>query len=352
MANLKEKILQSLKSTKQVETTLNTIAESQENLLKNYSNPVFNKKDKNKILRSYSDLQNIDKSLYRYGALMDNNYLADAQAEKGNIESKVLKGGVSYNKYVWHSENGEHTCDVCSELDGQEFDYYDEVPERPHPNCKCYVEIIEEDNGNPSNQNNEEEEPCDCIVRLLYWQEECNNVNLEIENLMQEAEDTKLLLEEFIEYLLNYSNDNIIEYINELYNLIQDVVTEVYGMILQVIQTIQIFYKNWNELITVSKEVGHYVNYSAEYYHTKANCEAAQLGDVGEKVATILGYAREGGDIIKDVLVKHQTLEQAFKNSIHDLEVNEEGRRLGKENPNADPRDIIIQPKDLPKKHW
>lgn len=352
MANLKEKILQSLKNTKQVETTLNTIAESQENLLKNYSNPVFNKKDKNKILKNYSDLQDVGKSLYRYGTLMDNNYLADAQAEKGNIESKVLKGGVSYNKYVWHSENGEHTCDVCSELDGQEFDYYDEVPERPHPNCKCYVEIIEEDNGNPSNQNNEEEEPCDCIVRLLYWQEECNNVNLEIENLMQEAEDTKLLLEEFIEYLLNYSNDNIIEYINELYNLIQDVVTEVYGMILQVIQTIQIFYKNWNELITVSKEVGHYVNYSAEYYHTKANCEAAQLGDVGEKVATILGYAREGGDIIKDVLVKHQTLEQAFKNSIHDLEVNEEGRRLGKENPNADPRDIIIQPKDLPKKHW
>jgi hypothetical protein len=43
---------------------------------------------------------------------------------------------------------------------------------------------------------------------------------------------------------------------------------------------------------------------------------------------------------------------QAFKNSIHDLEVNEECRRLGKENPNADQRDIIIQPKDLPKKHW
>ena len=102
MANLKEKILQSLKSTKQVETTLNTIAESQENLLKNYSNPVFNKKDKNKILRSYSDLQNIDKSLYRYGALMDNNYFADAQAEKGNIESKVLKGG----NYSWIRKRG------------------------------------------------------------------------------------------------------------------------------------------------------------------------------------------------------------------------------------------------------
>ena len=59
MANLKEKILQALKSTKQVETTLNTIAKLQENLLKNYSNPVFNKKDKNKILKSYSNLQDV-----------------------------------------------------------------------------------------------------------------------------------------------------------------------------------------------------------------------------------------------------------------------------------------------------
>ena len=49
---------------------------------------------------------------------------------------------------------------------------------------------------------------------------------------------------------------------------------------------------------------------------------------------------------------KHQTLEQAFQNSIHDLEVNEEGRRLGKENPDTDPKDIIIQPKDLPREHW
>ena len=160
MANLKEKILQSLKSTKQVETTLNTIAKSQENLLKNYSNPVFNKRDKNKILKSYSNLQDVGKSLYRYNTLQEHNYLNDAEEEKVNIESKVLKGGVSYNKYVWHSENGEHTCDVCAGLDGQEFDYYDEVPERPHPNCRCTVEIVDgeietgdEDSGNDKKKN-------------------------------------------------------------------------------------------------------------------------------------------------------------------------------------------------------
>ena len=126
MANLKEKILQALKSSKQVEPTLNTLSKLQENLLKNCSNPVFNKKDKNKLLKSYSDLHDIGKSLYRYNTLQEHNYLDDVQEEKENIENKVLKGGVSYNKYVWHSENGEHTCDVCSDLDGQEFDYYDD----------------------------------------------------------------------------------------------------------------------------------------------------------------------------------------------------------------------------------
>ena len=90
MANLKQKILQSLKSTKQVKTTLNTIAMSQENLLKNYSNPVFNQKDRGKLLKSYTDLQDIGKSLYRYNTLQEHNYLSDAEEEKGNIESKVM----------------------------------------------------------------------------------------------------------------------------------------------------------------------------------------------------------------------------------------------------------------------
>ena len=37
-----------------------------------------------------------------------------------------------------------------AQVDGKEFDFYDEVPERPHPNCRCYVEIVEN------------KETCDC----------------------------------------------------------------------------------------------------------------------------------------------------------------------------------------------
>ncbi len=143
MAKLKEKIIKSLKNTKQIEPTLNTLAKSQENLLKNYSNPVFNQKDRGKLLKSYTNLQDVGKSLYRYGALLDNNYFADAKEEKEDIENVVFKGGLSYYHYVWHSENGENTCDECRELDGQVFEMGEEVPERPHPNCRCTVEIVE-----------------------------------------------------------------------------------------------------------------------------------------------------------------------------------------------------------------
>ena len=148
MAKLKEKIQQSLQHDWQLENTLDDISESQENLLKNHSNPVFNQKDKNKILKKFSELQSIGKSLHRYKKLNENNYDQDAQEEKENIETILLKGGISYNKYIWHSENSENTCDVCKSLDGKEFDFYEEVPERPHPNCRCTVEIIEDTSSN------------------------------------------------------------------------------------------------------------------------------------------------------------------------------------------------------------
>ena len=153
MANLKEKIMQSLENSKQLDTTLSTLSKFQENLLKNYANPVFNKQDKDKILKSYSDLQYLGESLYRYGTLRDNNYVSDAQEIKDDIEDKVLKGGIVYCHYVWHSENSENTCEKCRELDGQVYYYYNEVPEMPHQNCKCTVEIVEDKKGT------EDEEP-------------------------------------------------------------------------------------------------------------------------------------------------------------------------------------------------
>lgn len=100
MANLKEKILQALKNSSKLELTLDDVSKSKENLLKNHSNPVFNRKDKNKILKKFTDLQDVEKSLQRYNKLNENDYLEDAREEKENVETVLLKGGISYNRYV------------------------------------------------------------------------------------------------------------------------------------------------------------------------------------------------------------------------------------------------------------
>ena len=100
MANLKEKILQALKNSSKLELTLDDVSKSKENLLKNHSNPVFNQKDKNKILKKFTDLQEVEKSLQRYNKLNENDYLEDAREEKENVETVLLKGGISYNRYV------------------------------------------------------------------------------------------------------------------------------------------------------------------------------------------------------------------------------------------------------------
>ena len=143
MADLKEDVLQALKNRKSLAKTLEKLHELQEKILKNHSNPVSDNRIVDKILNEYNNIQKLGEALYRYNILKVQNYSDDAEKEKENIENILLKGGISYNKYIWHSENGENTCEECKALDGQMFDYYDEVPERPHPNCRCTVEIVE-----------------------------------------------------------------------------------------------------------------------------------------------------------------------------------------------------------------
>lgn len=151
MENLKNTILDALQNKDSLDNTFYSLSKSQENLLKNYSNPVFNNKDKNEILKNYTNLQNIGKSLFRYNALKENNFIDKANEEKSNIENSVLNGGISYNKYVWRSENSANTCALCKSLDGKIFESYEEVPARPHPNCRCRVEVLEEKNRVNSN---------------------------------------------------------------------------------------------------------------------------------------------------------------------------------------------------------
>ena len=142
MANLKEQIFTALKSEQKLTELTKDIERAKENLLKNHSNPVFNISDKNKILKAYMELDDINRDIGRFDRLRQYKYTTEALQERKSIED-ILKGGMYNYNYIWKSENSSNTCEVCRALNGREFDFYDEVPQRPHPNCKCKVGILE-----------------------------------------------------------------------------------------------------------------------------------------------------------------------------------------------------------------
>ena len=66
------------------------------------------------------------------------------------MSETVLKGGISYTEgeieYIWHTEEG--ACEKCQALNGLTFKNIDEIPNKPHPNCRCWIETVDGNNNN------------------------------------------------------------------------------------------------------------------------------------------------------------------------------------------------------------
>lgn len=364
MANLKQKVLHALKHENQLEIALDDLSKSQENLLNNYSNLAIKQKDKNKILKKFTDLQNIRNLLHRYNKLNENNYTQDALDEKDNIENIILKGGISYNKYVWHSENSENTCDICKSLEGQEFDFYDEVPQRPHPNCKCYVEIVEYDDKNSIPETNENEEPCDTIYEIEALisnieggiqeseslvdeveteVQDLENDILRVQNLIQDTDTTlEILSEEYGKHLSECENNVDADYAYmyakkaEWQTLLHDIL-EILNPIGTFLDTLKIFISNYVELLYHAYHLKEFE--MDKYFHSKANCEATQeMGILGEKYAEFLSNQKENFDQWNNMYAKSHkvTIEEAIADSERDQVANRLGRERGRKYPYCD----------------
>ena len=59
-----------------------------------------------------------------------------------NLVEETYKD-LGVKKVQWVAEHDEKTCGVCSELDGQIFEL-ENVPVKPHLNCRCYLIPIKE----------------------------------------------------------------------------------------------------------------------------------------------------------------------------------------------------------------
>ena len=151
------------------------------------------------VFNTYEKLGEMEHSLYRYNSLLNTGLIDDAEKEgkkffsisQGPDGAIVLKGGISNCRYVWQTEKG--ACEACQALDGKEFETLDDVPERPHPNCKCDIVPIENKKEDDKKDDNES---CDCYVEI-------NVIIEQINNSITETEDCAGNIDNTIEELIN-----------------------------------------------------------------------------------------------------------------------------------------------------
>ena len=67
-----------------------------------------------------------------------------------------------------------------------------------------------------------------------------------------------------------------------------------------------------------------------DYFHCKANYEAAQRGEIGENIAEKLGNAKEEFDFWDNQFRKGLSPQEAFSDRIHDKTINQIGRQMAK----------------------
>ena len=112
------------------------------------------------------------------------------------MSETVLKGGISYTEgeieYIWHTEDG--ACEKCQELNGLTFKNTDEIPDKPHPNCRCWVELVNGNNDNGeggtnypnSNEPPEDDELCDCWDKIQEIMDDINELDGDAKTIIQE----------------------------------------------------------------------------------------------------------------------------------------------------------------------
>lgn len=271
----------------------------------------------------------------------------------------VLEGGISYDKYVWHSSG--NACEACQDLDGTEYEYEGDIPDQPHPNCQCYIEVV---------KGNEDGEECDCVEEevdaIIDELEEANGdaesiieeLETEQENIENKASNIESIIDEFeqilndigqeySQHLINCEN-NIDEIYDEILNKIENLkslLIDILDLLELIITKIQVFYFFSSNFVALMGETYIFEQKGMDKYrHSVANCQGAQLGELGENVATELSDFKEEFDQYKNIYaITHKvSKEEAIADSERDQIANRLGRERGRNNPTCDCR-ILMQ---------
>jgi hypothetical protein len=132
-----------------------------------------------------------------------------------------------------------------------------------------------------------------------------------------------------------------------LFERLIDAAKAMLGEVEQAVQTINIFWDNYQQM-KQANTIG-----ADDYFHSKANAEAAQLGETGESTAKFISDAQEFFDYYNNLHLKKLSLEATIQDAAKDQRANAFGREQGRNNPHAEARDLVepLRPEGLDERY-
>ena len=88
------------------------------------------------IISSPTKSEDIDVNMRSLGRVM--KIYADEITDKSTLDAYEKMG---IDKVVWETEDDNRVCDICRGRDGKIYPLA-KVPSKPHPNCRCWLEIV------------------------------------------------------------------------------------------------------------------------------------------------------------------------------------------------------------------
>lgn len=315
----------SLKDNEKLESTLKDLSDIENLMSKNYINPILTGRAEKQLYKQLQYITRLSDLLKKYETLHKSDIKKETKLQTDEIsDTVILKGGISKNRYIWRTE--PNACEECQSLDGRIFEFIDDIPEIPHPNCKCHVDVLEEE---------EDDELCDCGYLFDMIDEmigEGEDLSAEIESDIADIEEMKIHpFSNKSEMLQGMWNDYIS--LEQPYNTLM--------------QTLSIFLVNYQQMKDADTRG------ADKYFHAKANCEAAQLGIVGSVIAQALSDLRELTDNFRNIHEKKMSLEESMRDIEEDQKANEEGREQGRLHPSTLPYILLKHriPKGFPDRY-
>lgn len=277
-----------------------------QNQINQIKKTIVNQNLSNNSIATYNKLGEIEHSLYRYNQLSNAGLKDEAKTEKTRISNLInnfnatekgtlFKGEISNTRYVWTAEDG--ACDDCFELDGTEYESPYDAPIPLHPNCKCSTEEIFDKESDEKDNDNDDDEPCDVAEKVDEMFCEVDTEETELESGNSEAE-------------------SLIDTINEI--LIQPICQGLTNAANAVLEEFAEAKHAYDIFVEKKAEMEQYKGYD-KYYHAKANCQATELGTIGELTAHILSAAKEAKDILKKTIMQGQDVVDVWNDSLNDI---------------------------------